>query len=174
MTGFFLFIMSIAVSALIKPSRLLSRMVAAMCVLGGTVALLAGCVASQGMQATVWWVLWPGCAIIAFFCWRNWSRHQGCRRLMISASGQIRLQGAMPGAPAAFDEEDSRTWRLLPVSTLWPHLMILHLQDAAGSREVIVILRDCVPAQTFHALLVACRWLAMRAPEAEAPQVRQN
>ncbi|GGC18166.1 hypothetical protein GCM10007205_29020 [Oxalicibacterium flavum] len=149
-------------------------MLTAMCVLAGVVALPAGFVAANGVQTYVWWGLFPGCAIIAFFCWRSWSRRQGWQRLMISANGQIRLQGVTPGMPAVFAEEDARTWRLLPVSTLWSHLMILHLQDAAGSKEVIVILRDCVPAETFHALLVACRWLAMRASAAEAPQVRQN
>ena len=57
--------------------------------------------------------------------------------------------------------------RLLPISVLWPVLLILHLQNAKQHTEMVIVLPDSAPSDGFRRLLVACRWIAMRGPETE-------
>lgn len=105
-------------------------------------------------------------------CWR-WHACRTAVQLDISGSGQIRLQKRHGVAGHAADEQ-AELLTLLPASTIWSSLLILHLQNAQRQTEVVLILRDSVSPETFNALLVACRWLVMRGPETETPGARQN
>jgi len=111
--------------------------------------------------------------VTGWLCWR-WHARRVVVRLSISGIGQIHLQQPADSAKQQMDEGPAELVTLLPSSTIWPWLLILHLQNVHGRTAVILILRDSVSQETFNALLVACRWLAMRRPENELPEMRRN
>jgi len=111
--------------------------------------------------------------LTGWLCWRWHARRVGVR-LSISGIGQIHLQRPTDGAKRQMDEDPAELVTLLPASTIWPWLLILHLQNVQGRTAVILILRDSVSQETFNALLVACRWLVMRRPENELHGMRRN
>lgn len=149
-------------------------MVFAMLVLILFVALLVGLdVAGDWSQGTRISVAFMVAFVTLFSCWR-WHVRQVSVRLSISGTGQIRLQKQEASVLNDVPDDDQDLVTLLPVSTIWPQLMILHLQNAQRRTHIIVIMRDSVSQETFSALLVACRWMVMRQPEAELPGMRQN
>ena len=154
--------MSIAVSAVVKPSRWMSGMVVGMCalVLCVGVALGAGVV---GFALLPRCLMAGACVLIAAYAWNRFVKDSRAFEISVSGLGQIRLSVAATGG-AKNGLQDERV-HLLPGSTLWPFLLILHLQDDAQRNHVVLILQDSVPAETFRALLVACRWIVMRHPE---------
>ena len=162
--------MSIAVTALIQPSRRLSKMVFAMLGLILLVATLIGVGLVGDLPFFARLSLALIVAIVASgLCW-YWHVRRIAVSLSISGVGQIRLQRLSENAIC--DQVELVT--LLPASTIWPSLLILHLQNPQGRIEVVSIMRDSVSQETFNALLVACRWLVTRRPENESSQLRQN
>lgn len=85
----------------------------------------------------------------------------------ISGAGQFRLTEA---SAADTCKQTNRphlnnhveVFRLLEHSTIWPHLLLLRLQDDSGKITTLPILPDCVSRDCFRALSVACRWIAAR------------
>src|SRR5690606_17875658 len=166
--------MSIAVSALIKPSRWLFRLVRAMVAIRVVaVWLLLVFPGTDDMPAYGGWILSTlSCAALVACCW-YWERKQHTKQILISAKGEIRLM--LPGGDDHLTgDEENNLWTLLPASTLWPHLLILHLRDGSGHRQVLVILRDSVSSEAFQALLVAGRWLAGNTSRASTSHMGQN
>lgn len=169
--------MSIAVSAVVKPSRRLSVVVTAMCLL----VLCSGIVVGTGIVGDLSplfkTVALLVCALMAgyAFCTKVIARRTYV--IHISGVGQIRL-----GVEMASDSRDqkiangmkSEPVKLLASSTLWSGLLILHLQNEKQKTEVVRILPDSVSTESFRALLVACRWIVMRHPEAENWHEHQN
>ena len=165
--------MSIAVSAVIRPSRLLRSMTLAMSVMSTLVgiAMLSG---------------WPdnftgmtrGLAAIACIAGGIIAGAGGMRKnphvlIDISGIGQIRIGETARQHTAAHPEGtdfdvSQRVMRLLPNSTLWSRLMILRLQAEQGSIHTIVILPDTTPPTSFRALSVACHWIAAHNNRAES------
>jgi lysylphosphatidylglycerol synthetase-like protein (DUF2156 family) len=167
--------MSIAVSAVVVRSRWMSGAVAAMCaclvligfsVLLGAVGELAAlekvCIASIC------------CLIAAYVFFRTVQSAKACE-IHVSGTGQIRLSASKSVTPVRKDAEHSdaeysvsqhgEPVLLLPVSTLWSWLLILHLRHENGRNSILTILPDAVGKESFRALLVACRWIAMRRAE---------
>lgn len=149
--------MSIAVSTVVQPSRLLSLMTMVMCI----AVLCAGMAVGSGLvgesSPAVRIVVAGICVLAAAHAFRREKKRQSYA-IHVSGTGQIRLSaGDAHAEPVA----------LLPTSVLWPVLLILHLQNAKQHTETVIVLPDSAPADGFRRLLVACRWIAMRGPDAE-------
>lgn len=164
--------MSIAVSAVVVRSRWLSSAVAGICI----------CVALTGFTIAAGLVgelsVLEKCAvagicfsIAAYVFFRTVRIGKTCE-IHVSGTGQIRLRELLSNshAPVRKDAEYSvnqhgELVRLLPASTLWSWLLILHLRHENGRNSILTILPDAVGEESFRALLVACRWIATRSAE---------
>ena len=147
--------MSIAVSAVIVPSRRLRW-------------LLAACSASLFAAAFAVGALLParfawGGAVACFPLFAAFATAWSClvypaaataRRIDISGVGQIRLtvQEGM--------ENLATTMTLLPGATVWPGCMLLRLRGETGRVRPLLLLPDSVPRGAYRALAVAVRALA--------------
>jgi toxin CptA len=165
--------MSIAVSAMVKPSRLLLMMVCTMCI--GTV--LAGSMLILGKIGGLTFPFRTSLGIfivfLGFIGFCHTVRHQKNLHIDISGVGQFRLSKVDASVGSCQEKnwphvkENGDVFRLLPDSTIWPHLLLLRLQADTGKITVIPVLPDCVSRDSFRALSVACRWIAAHNNPAE-------
>ncbi len=146
---------SIALTAVIQPSRLLRR------------ALLTFALAAAGAAAAV---LHPDaafhfprliagcCALVCALALHRAVRCAKAHQIDISGLGQIRLtvQQCIDQAPVAVSVQ------LLPASTLWPQLLLLILRDGDGQLSTLVVLPDSLAPAAFRALACACRAIGHR------------
>jgi toxin CptA len=149
-------IMSIAVSAVVRPSRRLRALVAAYG-LGNLAAALA-----VGILLPDRFALAPLSGI--FFCaaaiclLHSFSVRTKTLRIDISGVGRVRLtvqQDMGAGAADAVPAPAGEAVGLLAGSTRWPQLMLLRLQNEEGAVSLLPILRDSVAPGVFRALAVA-------------------
>jgi toxin CptA len=154
--------MSIAVSADIKPSRLLLALMA----MATAVIALIGVVFAFALVGQLSFVfrisLAVVCVVVAGFAFWLVLKNRKAVWLHISATGQIRL---VEHHAVMRDQAGSLVMRgglaqLLPGSTVWPNLLLLRLRLESGRVRTIPILPDSVSQETFRALQVACRWVA--------------
>jgi len=143
--------MSIAVSVLVAPSRLLRAC------LGLFALVQAGAAAAVAlMPERIGFA--PLCA--GFFLLAAGCLLHGCvsatktHRIDVSGTGAMRVavqqeMGADPVAP------DGIVVTLLPGTLVWPRLMLLRLGDGHGGTTVVPVLRDSVAAADYRALRVA-------------------
>lgn len=145
--------MSIAVSAVIRPSRLLRLIVFgyAVCCAGAAVALARQAPAFH--YATAGTLL---CAGAACACWR--AAPATTRRIDISGPGTIGLlvQHSMGRAQAL------PVLELLPMCTVWPWLIVLLLRAPGQGITAVLILSDSVSPEQFRNIAVAIRTIAGR------------
>ncbi|MBV7535241.1 hypothetical protein KW842_05610 [Duganella sp. sic0402] len=129
--------MSIAVSIVVRPSRGLRIAHAGLCC-----CVMASAAVCPGMLASALCLLSGALA--------GWFGRPSAiaRRVDISGVGQLRL---------AVYQNHGDTVHLLGGSTLWPHLLLLRLRDAAGRTQVLLVLPDCVAPAEWRALALACR-----------------
>jgi toxin CptA len=161
--------MSIAVSAVLKPSRLLLVLVTGMCLGVNAIgwALVFGIL---GVLPGSWRILIGGLCIGASIISFYYNlRHRKTLGIDISGIGQIRLNEytvldklTKVGQFREVLGAKGQLVRLREESTLWPILLILFVEFEDGRKEVLRILPDCVPSDTFRSLTVACRWIAAR------------
>jgi len=146
--------MSITVSAVVKPSRLLRGMLCALAVASAAAAvLLAGGAASVHVP----WLLAAACLLAALAAWRAAARPGTARQIDISGVGEIRLTVQQSMGDAAPGD----LMQLLPGSTIWPHVLLLLLRDASnGVLTVLTILPDSVSAEQFRKIAVSVRAIA--------------
>ena len=149
--------MSLAVSAVVKPSRLLrgALSVYAMASVGVAVALAWG--GPDGFYLP--WLLAAACLLSALVAWRAAALARTTRRIDISGLGEIRLTVQQSMGDAA-----PRTLvQLMPGSTIWPGLLLLLLKDdGSGGVTVLTILPDSVPREQFRKIGVSIRAIARR------------
>lgn len=152
--------MSIAVSADIKPSRLLLLITGSACL----------CVALMGVLMALWMpglsvlvriVLAIACILAAAIALTLTLRGRKAIWLHISGTGQIRVVEHLAVASSRAKPQVVKAGlaQLLAGSTIWPGLLLLRLRLESGSVRTIPILSDSVSEDTFRALSVACRWL---------------
>ncbi|WP_318840972.1 protein YgfX [Noviherbaspirillum aerium] len=157
--------MSIAVSAIVKPSRILAAMMLAMASLTSTVGILIGLGAIGEMVFLLRLAISASILILSFFGFYHGMQRRKPIQLDISGIGQVRV--AERSIIVSSCRESKRTHvapygeevRLLPGSTLWPLMLLLQFEDANGRRITVPILRDSVSQDGFRALSVACRWI---------------
>lgn len=156
--------MSIAVSAIVRPSRLLLAMTSFVAGLVAAISILV-CVgyvgdASLGLRLSVG----PATFFLALFGFYHGIRSRKTIQLDISGTGLIRVAEIDPGG-ACMDTNwphvgsSGEAVRLMKNSTLWPNLLLLRLHSNQGTITV-PILPDSLPKDSFRALSVACRWIA--------------
>lgn len=155
---------TIAVSADIKPSRLLLLITAFACLcvlLVGMVCLLMPGQLSLLLRAT----LAAACFIAAASALFLILRGRKTIWLHISATGQIRVvEHLISSSSARAKPQVMRAGlaQLLAGTTIWPGMLFLRLRLENGKTRTIPILSDSVSEDTFRALSVACRWLVSR------------
>jgi toxin CptA len=160
--------MSIAISAVVKPSRSLLVIVSGMSV---GIIVAAGMIASGTVgelslySRLVVVVLCVLAAIVGFF---QTYRKRKTFHIDISGIGQIRLSeyNGIVTFPAFDGQRESESCvegelvKLMADSTIWPHFLLLRLQGEGGRITAIPILADCMAEDSFRAISVACRWIA--------------
>ncbi|MEO6352880.1 MAG: flagellar hook-length control protein [Burkholderiaceae bacterium] len=164
--------MSIAVTAVVRPSRLLLAMVSTACLCVILVAGLVGC--NYFGILPLWERLFLATTyiVVAISCWSLFFFAQRFYLISISSAGQIRLLHLGRSAdivPQAFDANNSDWFvvNLLDDSTLWSKLLLLLLRSDSGRLIILPILPDSVSIQSFRSLSVACGWIAARISQAD-------
>jgi hypothetical protein len=158
--------MSIAISAVVQPSKMLFGLCTAFCcgcMLLGLAFLLGAVPAIPLLLAGV---LGLFCFFCAGFGLRSLRRSRQIWQLDISGTGQIRLSRKLPDAGKDISHEEKSSGgsgllvRLLADSTMWPNFLLLRLCDEEGRMHHVAILPDSLPSESFRAVSVACRWIA--------------
>lgn len=150
--------MSVAVSAVVRPSRLFAMLsllmgvmlLAAAAMLDAQSSGLHHALAVPCVIAAAFVILFPLCAKKSF-------------RIDVTGIGQIRLVDTSLEAEAELTDASisgGEVVQLLRGSTFWSSLMVLRLQTESGRNRVLIILPDSMACDAFHALSVACRWVA--------------
>lgn len=128
-----------------------------------SLVMLAGLVGEQTLLVRIFVALFPGAAAVAgsVALWRT----DLPRRLDISGTGQVRISGKLLATSddAATPNASANTTRLCKILTgslLIPSLLVLRLQQDAGSVITLAIFRDSVSPEAFRRLSVACHWVA--------------
>ncbi len=155
--------MSIAVSAVIVPSRVLRG--AMLCY--GLASLGAGVALAAGMAPALPWGVALVCILggVAVLC--SPAPGRNVRRIDISGVGQLRLtvQQGM-GGDGVRGQQTALAVTLAAGSTLWPGMLALRLRGDNGAVIALVLLPDSVAAGQFRRLAVALRHLAARTEQA--------
>lgn len=164
--------MSIAVSAVIKPSRCLLSLVGGMSIVLLLIAALVatGAVGDLFLLARI--VVAGVCAIVAVAVFLRARAGRTTYVIHISGTGQIRLRTEKRNEHAYVDAAEGELVRLLPISTIWPGLLLLHLKNERQQTTVVAILTDAISAEGFRALLVACRWIVLRQVDTTESDIR--
>ena len=153
--------MSIAVSALVRPSRI-QRLVWGGCGLAsGASAVAVGLLAPEHFLCSSLVALalaGAGAAVLAA------AGHAKTHRIDISGTGDLRVtvqqgvggrDGAGQMGDPAGDARQSVRAVLLPGSVVWPMLMLLRHAVPGARAQVVAVWRDSVDADTWRALAVA-------------------
>lgn len=165
MTVLSLIAMSISVSAIVKPSRILAALTLVMAALASIVGILLGVGVIGEPAGSLRMILAVCIPIVSFFGFYHGMRSRKPIQLDISGIGQIRIA---EWSDETSCRESKRTHvglngdevRLLPESTFWPLMLLLRLRDMNGKVVTMPVLPDSVSRDSFRALSVACRWIA--------------
>jgi toxin CptA len=167
--------MSIAVSVVIKPSRLAFAMVGAICIGSALMGLAIGLGRGGGdigipMRVT----LAVACIGAGFRGVYYAMRMRKAHHIDISGIGEMRLVETTALADPAFCDgaPDSmnagEVVSLMDDSTLWPFLLLLRLQAEDKRISTVIVLPDSVGRAGFRALSVACRWIVAHSGATDA------
>lgn len=165
--------MSIAVSVVVKPSRLLLMMVGTMCAGTAFMGAMLGLGQVGDLPNAARFSLAIFSVFLAFFGLYHTVRHQKTLHIDISSTGQLRLTRLNDAISSCRKKnwphvkEKGEVVQLLSDSTIWPHLLLLRLQAENEKITVLPVLPDCVSRDSFRALSVACRWIAAHNKPAE-------
>lgn len=157
--------MTIAVSVMVSPSRMLIIAVRSMALLA-VFAIVLILFANANLSAIFRFQIVLVASILLGSALFLLQRPGKTFHIDISGIGQIRLTQysgvSIPykntGMP--LDGSSGQLVQLSPDSILWPHLMLLRLKAAQGETLSIPVLNDSVNASDFAQLLVACKWIA--------------
>jgi toxin CptA len=157
--------MSIAVSAIVQPSRLLYAMVAAMGAMVAVIGLMVGLGLIGDLNRLARLFMSASLVILAVFGFYHGIRHRKTIHIDISGVGQIRLTemdafGPCTSLNRPHVGDSTNMVQILSNSTIWSCLLLLRLRMESGKVTVLPILPDSVSRDSFRALSVACRWIA--------------
>lgn len=153
--------MSIAVSALVLPSKVLFVLVSVLSIAGVLISFLVS-VGFIGRLLPIYSAIFGLLGL--FISMIGWFRYRQATRplyLNISITGQISIAEILPDGASGTTKVPVLA-QLLAGSTLWAHLLLLRFQLNNGQIKSVVILPDCVPENIFRCTSVACRWIASR------------
>lgn len=148
--------MTIAVSTIVHPSRMLIYMLVLM--LAFSNGIVAYITYQFEFKLTVVFALTLVFGVVSFLFALRFYRAQQVIQLDISDSGDIilRLVNSKTSNVEAFNV------KLIDKSTFWSQLLLLHLRSDDQRVRVFTILPDCVDADTFRRLSVAVQWISTR------------
>ena len=157
--------MSIAVSAVVKPSRLLLLLGGGMSLLVFSIGALIAANLLGELDLLLRVSLGAMCMMLASWAGLSSIQSRKTHHVDISGHGQIRLTqyvgSAAQSVPAILgDVGVVSVVSLAADSTLWPGLMVLRLQTDDQRIIVLPVLPDSVEAGGFRPLALACRWIA--------------
>lgn len=157
--------MTIAVSAIVQPSRLLIVMVGVISILASVIAILVATGHVGHLQFAPRLALGSAAFFLSLFGFYHGIRDRKPIQLDISGTGLIRLtemddRGACMNPNWPHVSYSGELVRLMRTSTIWPNLLILRLQSDDGKITILPILPGCVASDSFRAISVACRWIA--------------
>lgn len=155
--------MSIAVSALIKPSRCQAILVigfAAFFLLTG-ILVWDDRMGEFILYGKVWLV--PLFLLASLLLVFGYMKTRKTLQIDISGNGQIRLNEYKGNEFDASEKESGfagrSAWKLMENSTIWPWLMVLNLESESGNVSRILVFFDSMPPDDFKILYAACRWI---------------
>lgn len=144
--------MSIAVTAVVKPSRLLRGALATYGAASLAVALVVLAAAPGAFRAP--WLVAACCLLAAMAAVAGLAAVGNKRRIDISGVGEMRVtvqqklrETGMQNMPC----------KLLPGSAVWPGLLMLRVRGDDGTVAVVAVFADSVSAEEFRAIAVAIR-----------------
>ncbi|NEX62760.1 protein YgfX [Noviherbaspirillum galbum] len=165
--------MTIAVSTIIRPSRILTALVSAVAIMVASIglAILAGRIGTLGLTPRV--LTGFGALFLAFFGFYHGVRIRKILQLDIAGAGQIRLSEQREKRTCSDSDwphvgKDMQVMQLMPGSTIWPCMLLLRLRAEDHAVRVVPILPDSVSRESFRALAVAVRWLAWQSDSQES------
>lgn len=144
--------MSIAVSAVIKPSRLLRGALAIYAAANLAVAWVVLSAAPGALRAPL--AVAACCLVAAVGAMAGLVSAGNKRRIDISGVGEMRVTVQQKLAGTGMQ---NRPCKLLPGSAVWPRLLMLRLRGDNGKAAVVAVFADSVSAEEFRALAVAIR-----------------
>jgi toxin CptA len=152
--------MSIAVSAVIRPSHFLRAALYAFACLHVAAAVALALGALGPVRAPL--VIATFCGAAGLVCLLILHRNVTTHQIDISGLGQIRLtvqqRTGVPQAPASGSGSDRQAIvSLVPGTTVWPSALLLLLADGAGKVTVLLVLPGSLEAGQFRPLAVAIR-----------------
>lgn len=161
--------MTIAVSAVIRPSRLFLFLCVLFALnLCSTAALLFHRLYGF-LNLVQCLAILAVCVIPMFALLSHVFSSRDIVRIDISGNGQIRLFQTKRSTPASqfqenseFDPHTGEIVRLLGDSTLWPYYMSLCLQSDTGKIFIVSVFPDSVEQRIFRSLIVALRCVKIR------------
>ncbi|HZW22675.1 protein YgfX [Noviherbaspirillum sp.] len=167
--------MSIAVSAIVRPSRMLTALAGAMAAVAAGVAFAIASGLVGDLTTPIRWSLSALVFFLATFGFYHGIRSRKTIQLDISGTGQIRLLKAGGEPPCTRQNrphvrEIGELVRLMDNSTIWARMLLLRLRLEDGRMVVVPVFPDSVDREAFRALSVACRWIAAQ-PEAKDVQI---
>ena len=162
--------MSIAVSAKIAPSRFFM-----VCTFGmAAMMVLTGFLIVSGQTGTFdlfsRMIVTVICFVSAgFFIFLHF-RSKKSFWIDISGSGQIRIREDVRNVSVQnFRQEqtvpDAEVFYMVNGSTIWPILLLLHVEFDSKQRKFITIFSDSVNEEALKALYIACQWLVVHQNE---------
>lgn len=157
--------MSIAVAAIVKPSRHLFVALGGMSALAVLVGLAIGIGWIGELSYVVRVSLCLACVFLAFLGFYHGSRYRKPIHIDISGAGLLHIVEMSPvescaGKKRPHLKDDGKAFRLLGTSTIWPCLLLLHLRTESGKVRILPIFPDSVSQDDFRALSAACLWIA--------------
>ena len=157
--------MSIAVSVIVRPSRLLRWAVACMSALLLVTAVLLLIPPGTGERLVFRHLSALVCVAAAIALFFRRSRLSNVSGIDISGTGVIRLHhtgrvAADARVPCSDGHSGGEVVQLLKDSTLWSSMLLLRLRSANGQVHTVIVLPDSMDAEAFRLLSMACRWIA--------------
>jgi hypothetical protein len=157
--------MSIAVSAIVQPSRLLFGATLLMSLTTLVLGIAIGLRIIGQLPPTYSWLTGLTMIFAAVFGFYHGAHNRKILHIDISGEGRIRLSKVEParGCKAInwpHVKVSGETVNILKDSTIWPYLLLLRLQAESGKITIVPIMPDSVSRDSFRALFVACRWAA--------------
>jgi toxin CptA len=162
-----IFIVTIAVSVAVHPSRgllLAIHAMSLMAMLAAFLILFQPYELSAGIRLQISAIASISVGVAIF----KVGRHRKTFHIDISGIGQIRLtqysgvSGIHEDSGSALDGNTDVVVHLSPDSVLWPHFLLLRLKPDRGSVISVPVLPDSISGPGFAYLSVACRYIAMR------------
>lgn len=157
--------MSIAVTAVAKPSLVLYALLCGMCVCIALVGVAIGCSWVGDLTMPFRLSIASACILVSVICFLT---ECNCNTYLIAISGdgQIRLSKQYPAIDATLPSVRSDTFgevllvSLQEDSIIWPFLLLLRLKADNGKTFIVPICPDSLSISGFRCLSVACRWIA--------------